>query len=195
KSFPLMPKKLNYISEEVKSSPLFNLLSTDEYEWFYWTNYSRTNPKDFWDSVVEPVLKNYPNLVSSYTRSLKHDLYSASPLPIIQPNEKLLILARNHATDLAKKMAPPSHNSTNGKSFQIRMVSAGIENCAAENISFGPSNTILSLVLLYIDQDLPDLGHRKTLLAASYTQMGIGIGNYHSSQNIVIQDFACDQTR
>jgi len=189
-----MPSKVQDIENGLKTSANFSELSAEEKEWFYWTNYSRMRPKAFWDSVVVPILKTYPNLVSSYTASLKSDLYKTPSLTLIVPQKKLLELARGHANDLARKKAPPSHSSTNGNSFQERMLKAGVIRCAGENISFGPANAVLALVFLYIDERLPDLGHRKSLLTPTYTQMGIGISTYPDNQVMVIQDFGCDQT-
>jgi uncharacterized protein YkwD len=73
------------------------------------------------------------------------------------------------------------------------MKSISIKRCAGENISFGPANTVLMLVLLYIDEGVPDLGHRKTLLNASFVEMGIGIGAYPEGKYMVVQTFSCDQ--
>ncbi len=68
-----------------------------------------------------------------------------------------------------------------------------VKRCAGENISFGPDNAVLMLVLLYIDEGVPDLGHRKTLLNPSFVEMGIGVGAYPDNKVMVVQDFACDQ--
>lgn len=193
-AFPVMPLKLSEVEAALKVNPEYKLLNAEEKEWVYWTNYSRLQPRAFWDSVVSPILKTYPNLVSGYSNSLKQDLYKGASLPILYPNKQLLNLAGSHAADLAKKHSSPSHTSTNGNSFQKRMLEAGIIRCAAENISFGPDNPVFGLVLLYIDDGLPDLGHRKTLLTPGYTQMGIGRVSYPNNMWLVVQDFACDQT-
>jgi uncharacterized protein YkwD len=46
---------------------------------------------------------------------------------------------------------------------------------------------------LYVDEGVPDLGHRKTLLNPSFVEMGIGVGHYPENKVMVVQDFACDQ--
>jgi hypothetical protein len=193
KPLPALPPKIKELEDVIKSSPDYKLLSEDQVDWFYWTNYSRQRPRAFWDSVVVAFLKTYPNLTSKYSASLKSDLYNAPSLPILLPNRNLFSLAGNHASDLARKKSAPSHSSTNGNSFQERMLQAKIVRCAGENISFGPKNAVLALVLLYIDEGLPDMGHRKSLLTPAYTQMGVGISNYPNNMVMVIQDFACDQ--
>ncbi len=163
-------------------------------EWFYWTNYSRNNPKEFYDSVVEPLLKSFPTLKTSNTNSLRKDLYKATSLPMMKPSKNLQQVAQSFASQMADKKASPSHISPSGSTFQSRMESIRIKNCAGENLSYGPTNTVLMLVLLYIDEGVSGLGHRKTLLDPMFTEMGIGYAEYPDNKHIVIQDFSCNQT-
>lgn len=193
KPFPTLPGKDYKVDQFVKSSASNYSLSEYQTEWFYWTNYSRSNPKRFWDSVVGPFLKVYPEMQSQYTKSLKKDLYLISTLPFLKPNYALLNMAQKHATSLASIKANPSHTSPNGSTFQDRVQKASIQKCAGENISFGPRNAVLGLVLLYIDQGVPDLGHRLSLLNDSFSEMGIGISAYSNNYLMVVQDFSCNQ--
>ena len=73
------------------------------------------------------------------------------------------------------------------------MIKNEINRCAAENLSYGPANTVMALILLYIDEGLPDVGHRKNLLSPTYVEMGIGISNYSNNNVLVVQDLACSQ--
>lgn len=193
KALPSLPSKNTAIIDSLNKSPEYNSLNPTVKEWFYWTNYSRSNPKRFWDSVVVPILKIYPDFQNSYTGSLEKDLNAASPLPLVKPNSKLLSTSLSLANELAAQNASPSHTSPSGATFPDRMKTAGIRNCAGENISFGPQNPVLMLVLLYIDQNVPGLGHRHSLLNPSFNEMGVGVANYANKNSIVIQDFACAQ--
>ncbi|TDH25199.1 CAP domain-containing protein [Segetibacter sp. 3557_3] len=194
KPLPAFPSKQAVIEASYVSSPLFSSLSPDVKEWYYWTNYTRLRPRAMWDSVIEPILKIYPNLNTGYAKSLKQDLYQATNLPPLTPNSKLLDLAFGHARDLASNNARASHSSTNGATFDDRMTRAGILKCAGENISVGAMNTIMSLVFLLLDQGIPDVGHRKALLNPRYTEVGIGLARYKDGNVVVVQDFACPQT-
>jgi len=120
-------------------------------------------------------------------------LYKAPPLPYVKPNLSLLKISQTFASEMASNNASPSHTSLSGLSFGDRMKAAGIINCAGENISFGPSNPVLMLVLLYIDQGVTNVGHRRTLLNPAFVEMGVGFGKYSNGNTIVIQDFACKQ--
>ncbi|HLL43206.1 MAG TPA: CAP domain-containing protein [Segetibacter sp.] len=193
KEMPSLSSNNVSILEFLKNSPEYESLDTMEKEWFYWTNYSRSNPKGFWDSVIVPMIASFPNLKSAYTESLKRDLYNTKALPLVKPNVELLKISQAFAVDLSSKNAPPSHTSPSGKTFSDRMKSSGIVKCAGENISYGPLNPVLMLVLLYIDEGVPALGHRKTLLNPSFVEMGIGVAKYKNGNSIVIQDFACAQ--
>jgi hypothetical protein len=52
----------------------------------------------------------------------------------------------------------------------------------------------MSLVLLYIDYGLPNLGHRKSLLNADYVETGVGVSPYGDTDSIfIVEDFACAQ--
>ncbi len=169
-------------------------MSQVKQEWFYWTNYSRINPKRFYDSVVGPLVKAMPALKNSYSVSLKSDLYKAPSLPMVKPSKNLEKVAQTFASEMAQANASPSHNSPSGSTFQSRMESIQIKYCAGENISFGPAHTALMLVLLYIDEGVSNLGHRKTLLDPTFTEMGIGYDDYTDGKHIVVQDFSCNQT-
>ncbi len=192
--FPALPARDYKVEQFMKSYSNNPSLTSYQTEWFYWTNYSRSNPKRFWDSVVAPFIKVYPEVQSQYTTSLKKDLYSINALPFLKPNTALLNIAQDHANSLASKKASPSHTSPNGSTFQARVQKANIQRCAGENISFGPQNAVLALVLLYIDQGVPDVGHRLALLSPSFTEMGIGISTYPNNYLMVVQDFSCNQS-
>lgn len=175
--------------------PGFTAMGQQAKDFLYWTNYSRANPKRFWDSVLVPVLKAFPNLQSSYTQSLKKDLYNSSALPLFKLNPVLMKTSQYHASDIGLKKAQPGHTSTDGKTFSERLRSAGIIRCAGENISLGDVDPLMSLVLLYIDYGLPELGHRKTLLNATYVETGIGLSPYgDTGSTFIVEDFACNQT-
>ena len=193
KPLPKMPGKDPVVQKFMQDIPELVSLNPVQYDWFYWTNYSRVNPRRFWDSVVAPLLVTFPPLKNSFSSSLKADLYKAPPLPMLRPNNSLQKVAGEHASELAKKKAGPSHTSPSGRTFEDRMVAAGIQSCAGENISFGPWDPVLMLTLLYIDEGVSNLGHRKSLLEPSYQEMGIGAGVYPDNRVLVVQDFACSQ--
>lgn len=209
--FSIFAQKMATTTLEIKPNPIFpakdlsidsflnefeetKLLDPEQMEWFYWTNYSRKNPRRFWDSVVKPFLQIHPSLNTVNSVSLKNELYQTANLSLLKPSALLMKTAKDHAVTSASKKIQSSHISYNGSSFQDRMNKADIKYCAGENITFGPSNTPFALVLLYIDEGVSDLGHRKTLLDPAFVEMGIGVGHYPNNLVFIVQDFACKQT-
>lgn len=175
------------------SQPGYPLLPKEAQALLYWTNYSRNNPKQFWDSAVVPILALFPSLNKQEARSLEQTLGQTGPLPMFTLNAQLVKTAQAHAADIAGKNARPSHTSTNGSDFGARMKQAGIRRCANENISLSSQSILLSVVLLYLDIGLPDLGHRKTLLDTNLREIGVGSALYGKDQWFLVQDFACQQ--
>lgn len=168
-------------------------LTQHEQEVYYYTNVARNNPAYFWDSVINPILIAFPQLKGKNANSLKSDLQRVSQLPMFTLQSKLNATAKFHSNDMANAKGEYfSHNSTNGKSFVDRMKEAGINAYIAENISMGQQAIILSVVLLYLDIGVPDLGHRKTLLDAKYTQVGLGVSYKTNEQFYIVQDFSSE---
>ena len=185
------------VDEEVeswnRSFHSYELLSKQEKEILYWTNYSRKDPVRFWDSVMVPILVSYPQLRGKFALSLKADLQAAKSLPLLALNDTLILSARQHALDIGMKTATVSHTSTNGTTFSRRLQNLGVRNCGSENMSLGSGDILLSIAMLYLDQGLENLGHRKTLLNADYIYVGIGATKYGLDQLFFVQDFACSQ--
>ena len=191
REFPKLPPKNLLVETFLSKFPELNNAGLKD--WFYWTNYSRQNPKGFWDSVVAPIIRVYPQLNTSFAASLKKTLYRTGVLPLLKPNRVLNQLATKNAIDIGAK-GNLSHSSSNGISFQARVFSGGIAKCAAENLSLGFPNPVFSLVLLYLDEGVPDLGHRNNLLNPYYVEMGVGKITTKKGQELVVQDFACNQS-
>lgn len=190
--------KPQQIDQQIKdfnsSQTQFATLNSTAQDFFYWVNYSRVNPKRFWDSVVTPILETFPTLKSSYSQSLKEDLYNQLPLPLLSLNNKLIFTAQGHANDIGTNNGTPGHISTDGRTFTDRIKTEGIKYCGGENVSVGDVDPILSIVLLYIDYGIPTLGHRKALLNTSYVETGIGVAPYGKDGSIfIVQDFSCKQ--
>jgi hypothetical protein len=171
----------------------FTKLSPLEQEFYYWVNYGRSNPHRFFDSLVLPLTDLYPQLKGDYLESLRQDLNSSSVLPLLNLNIDLITMAGKHALDIVSSDSKPSHSSTNGDSFSDRFKKTNLKDCGAENLSFGAGDPVFLLVLLYLDINVPDLGHRKTLLNPAYEETGIGAEKYKNGSVFIVEDFACPQ--
>jgi hypothetical protein len=176
-----------------QAQPGYDKLPEQAKENLYWTNYARNNPQKFWDSIVLPSLAVFTTLNKAESRSLKTDLFKAGRLPMFVLNPVLLKTSQSHASDIAFKKSPLSHNSTNGMDFGTRMKLAGIKFCANENISLSSQSILLSVLLLYLDIGIPGLGHRKALLDQNLREIGVGSALYGKDQYFLVQDLACAQ--
>lgn len=167
-------------------------LSEIEKDFYYWTNYSRANPKRYWDSVIVPIVAAFPQFRGTYTESLYLDIEAIkNPLPFLDLNNELILIAQNHAKDITDKNAQPGHTSSNGNTFQQHFRTTGINTCGSENISFGEITPYFALAMLYIDYGIPNLGHRKALLNPNLTRIGIGASKFSNGTYFYVQDFAC----
>jgi Cysteine-rich secretory protein family len=173
----------------------YNKLTSDEKDFYYWVNYSRLKPKVFYDSVVVQVVQTFPQLKGKNFASLEIDMENANNLPLLSLSEALTNMASYHAKDITSNNASPSHNSTNGDNFGDRFKKFGLKNCGGENISYGSggTNPLFMLVLLYLDINVTDLGHRKALLNLSYINTGISIEKFSNGNSFLVEDFACNQ--
>jgi hypothetical protein len=198
------------LSFEEKPFPKFNLidnnvltfctqqdqykkLNKEEKEFYYWVNYSRNNPRKFFDSVILPIVQIYPQLKNEYLTSLKADLSNSSSLPLLSLNSTLTKMAKDHSEDITSHNVFASHNSTNGDGFPERFRKNGLRKCGGENISYGANNPVFLLTLLYIDVNIPSLGHRKALLNPNFVETGIGDSFYKDGSLFFVEDFACGQ--
>jgi len=169
--------------------------SVKEQEFFYWVNYSRKNPSDFYDNVIKEIISAYPQLKGKNLESLETDLKSSTSLPMFTLNANLNKMAQTHSTDITSNNASPSHISTSGEGFAERFKLSGMKNCGGENISFsgGEGSPLLMLVLLYLDINVADLGHRKALLNPLFVETGISISTYKNGNSFLVEDFSCSQ--
>ena len=102
--------------------------SVQEQEFFYWVNYSRKNPSEFYDIVIKGILKVYPQLKGKNLESLEVDLKNSASLPMFTLSDNLTIMAQSHSKDITSKNASPSHISTNGDDFAERFKKSGLKN-------------------------------------------------------------------
>ena len=114
------------------------------------------------------------------------------PLPIVEPNALLTKATQEHAYDLVHNQKGISHSSSDGRSFQQRMKDAGITKCAGENILEGNKDALKAIIMLLIDQGVPDKGHRRALLNPSFNLMGCTIlAKSKGEEHILVQLFSC----
>lgn len=178
-----------------QQQPAYSRLSSAEKEFYYWVNYSRQSPGEFLEKVIKPFIETYPQLKGSNFNTLEAELTKTGPLSMFSLSDGLLSMAAYHAGNITSADAKPSHISPNGETFNDRFKKYGLNNCGGENISYGSgeANSLFMLVLLYLDINVADLGHRKALLNPQYIYTGISIKKYKNGNAFLVEDFACSQ--
>lgn len=191
KPFEIKHRYDETLLRQLESNALYNSLSTNEKNLFYWTNYFRQDPKRFYETIIVEFLNQFPEAKSSYSRSLELDIKKApQSLALLIPDEGLLTTTKQHASDLVKRGGIISHTSSNGKTFVQRLQEAGKYTCGAENVYIGSFNGLESLITLLIDTGVPDKGHRMNLLDPKFQRMGVSFQST-GSKGLLVQDFAC----
>lgn len=159
-------------------------------EMLYWINILRRNPPAFKDRYVRPFLQQFPEANSPEAKSLASDLDNTLSLSDLSFNPLLQPHAQDHADFLAQKGAI-THTGKGGKSFQMRMLAAGVETCAGENLFDGQDDALMALILLLIDKGVPGAGHRQALLNPQFNKIAVGISFFDQNRMVVVQQFSC----
>ncbi len=166
--------RVSSLWDSVMKMPDIQGASAMEKEAVYLINLARTNPRLYRDSVVQPYLKNNPDLRSTYSNSLIATLSQMAAVATMQAHKGLRGIALGHAKDLAKQ-GSISHTGSDGRSAGDRLGSIGIQ-CGSECVHSSTYGNANEMVLsLLIDQGIASLGHRKALLAPDNSSVGVGI--------------------
>jgi uncharacterized protein YkwD len=180
------------IDSFLTQSTFLKSFSSEEQAVFYWVNLLRIDPSGFKNQVIFPFLSTFPEANTNYAKSLLQDLDKQLPLQLIEPSSFLGKETSEHAKDLALKQKAISHSSSDGRSFQQRMNDAHLSKCAGENILEGKKDALKAIIMLLIDQGVPDKGHRKALLNPDFNLMACTITPKKNSENFIhVQLFSC----
>jgi hypothetical protein len=179
------------IQDWLSGFSIYKKMTPFERDVMYWVNVMRSNPSDFNDKYVRAFLSQFPEAESRYSKSLAADLKGSPALPLFKPTEILYSASVAHARDLALKQKRLSHSSSSGEDFLARVKKAGIKGCAAENLYEGKDDALKAIILLLIDQNVPDLGHRKSLLDPRLNLMSPG-SQPKGNKFILVQLFSCE---
>lgn len=196
-SISMSDKIINYnlpedagLRKVISATQGFNTLSKDEQEVVYYMDYARKNPSIFLDRAINAFLNGHPEVKSSYTKSLQKLFEGLAPLQLIYVDTTIGHISEAHAKDLQVHNVI-SHTSTNGTSFKDRM-SGVLKGCGSEAIHASPRFTALEAVLMLLfDFNVPDLGHRKSLLNINFTKAGFGVASGNHGNTILVIDFSC----
>lgn len=184
-------KNTSYLNEEEKKIIFYmNLARTDGQKFF------NTYFQDFVEAynVDMQQYRNYDDLKvnrkNKYYRGLEKDLKTVKGLTLLSPDETLTWISQQHAKDM-KKHNLAGHNSSDGRSVSDRIWKYYPGRAVSENLAFGFSKGLANVCMLLLDKNVPDLGHRKTILGTSYnlSLVGVNISTHPGYKYCAVIDF------
>ena len=127
--------------------------------------------------------------VNSYLKSLRKDLDQVRNLPMLQPDEGLCKAASFHARDTGKK-GLVGHTSSDGTGFSKRLPKyVKGWNRLAENCSYGYNEAAMIVGQLLLDENVPSLGHRKSIVNPELQYIGVSIQPHSQYGYNCVMDF------
>lgn len=192
KPFILSPIKQDSLRNSLTGNSHYRNLDTLEQDFFYWVNHLRWDPSSFGTEIVEPYLREFPEMESSSSKSLLSELSRLEKLPFLSPDAGLSAVAGKHALDLVQNSRPLSHTGSKNRNFQSRIREAGTVKCASENLYEGRDQALEALIILLIDHGVPGYGHRGAILNPNHTKMGCSVVQRpNNGLFIYVQVFSC----
>jgi len=179
-------------------------LNEEEKKIVFYMNLARTDGERFFNTYFQDFVNAYNidmqrysnyndlkvNRKDKYYRGLKEDLQEIKGLSLFSPDETLTWIAQQHAKDLSKHNIA-GHNSSDGRTVKDRISKFYPRRAMAENLAFGFSKGLANVCMLLLDKNVPDLGHRKTILGTGYnlSQVGVNIKSHPGYRYCAVIDF------
>ena len=176
----------DFTAEEIaKANTAANIasLSQMEKDIILYCNLARLDGTKFWAKYGDQAKGS-----ASYVSSLESDLKAVKDLKMLIPEKSLMEAAAYHANDMYRNNFF-DHTSSDGTSFGDRVYSYYGGNAIAENISAGMSTALGVVMQLLVDDGVSTLGHRKNILGAKYSAIGIKTGQHKQWRTVTVQDF------
>ena len=173
-------KDAKYLSEEEKKTiMLVNLARLDG------KRYLQTYFQEYNDTPYGKMA----SAKSSYMRSLKKDMDKIKDLPMLRPDEDLSKASKFHAKDSGKN-GLVGHTSSDGTDFSKRLPKyVKGWNRLAENCSYGYEDAVSIVGQLLLDEDVPSLGHRKSIINVELEYIGVSIAPHSQYRFNCVMDF------
>ncbi len=150
-------------------------LTAEEKGVIFYLNLVRVNPKLFARTYLKNYLDTAPIKKSAYLESLMKELESMVPIEVVEPQYDLYEVAKKHATEMGMQ-GKTGHISLNGESYEKRAIDLSSRYVRAmENCQYGYNDALSIVIDLLIDEDIPDLSHRKSLLNKEVRFIGASI--------------------
>lgn len=190
--------------ERANTAKNTDYLNDEEKKIVFYMNLSRIDGRKFFNTFFQDFVTAYNidmqqysnynelkiNKKDRYYRGLEQDLREIKGLSLFSPDETLTYIAQQHAKDMNKHNIA-GHNSSDGRTPKDRITKYYPQRALAENLAFGFSKGLANVCMLLLDKDVPDLGHRKTILGTGYnlSLVGVNIAKHPGYRYCAVIDF------
>lgn len=157
-------------------------LSPEEKQLILLSNLARIDGERFTETILLPYLDGEKS--SRYTKSLIRDLKKIENLDLLYPENDLIKVAREHSENSGKR-GTTGHQGFNKRYGPL----LGKYNEVAENCAYGYDRAKDILIRLLIDEDIPEMGHRKNLLNPNFNAIGISIMPHKKYRHNCVMSF------
>ena len=171
-----------------------SFLRPSEMEMVNEINMMRANPKGYVKYINEYVADQRANngfpVSQAVVDELIAELNNLGPLSQLKPKECVYIAAKKHGQDILH-MGRTDHIGSDGAWpwDRVRRECPDLSD-GNENLVGGPSSVRESVVILLIDEGIPNRGHRKTLLRSDWVYVACySIGKVGMMPNCWVQKF------
>ena len=147
-------------------------------------NQARTNPQLFLNEVALPYIKKKDLSRNRYAKSLIHELERLDSMKPLTFDSSLQKMSEDFAEEAGKK-GWVGHKRTE-KRFEEYASEVEI---TAENLQYGYDEPLDIVMDLLIDIDIPNLGHRKNILAPIFSIIGVAINNHKDYEYLTVMSF------
>ncbi|MDC0230617.1 hypothetical protein OAK19_01495 [Aureispira] len=163
-------------------------LSDKEKNIIFLQNLVRMNPTLFRNTFLKNYLERYPEFTgNSYVSSLRSALDGKSPVPLLYVDSKLIDAAQRSNNNKESRLPSPDAPVA----FSQHIKGIGTQEIISENGYYGNSEKPEDIVMaLLINQGVPDLLHRKTLLNPSFIQVGVAILDHPEYKMNIALDYS-----
>ena len=170
--------------EKANTAKDIRYLKDDEKKVIYYTNLARIDGQLFADTYLKWFLDSTQANTNNYIRSLQKDLKKVKDLPVLNSQNDLFNIARDHAI----KSGKTGHEGHKGFKNRFKPVMVTY-NYVGENCYYGKEDPVVIVIKLLIDEGIKDLGHRHNMLEPTFNSVGVAIKPHRQYGYNCVMDF------
>jgi len=170
--------------EKANTAKDIDYLTIEEKNAIFYINLARTNGPLFVKTFVLTYLDSTEMESNDYAKSLIRDLNKSKPIALLTSRKDLYEVAKTHAKTMGKS-GKTGHYEFEKRTREIARIYDGI----TENCDYGPDDGFSIVMDLLIDEGIPEVGHRATILDPDVRYMGASIKKHKKYRYNCVMEF------